>query len=327
MHGVAGVQLALFETGPDIATIRAKILVMERTADKARNTITGYARDWRNFAAWCAEAGREALPSTADTLLLYVAARLDGGWRVSTAERHITAIADRHRSAGVPVPDGKLAWEHLARTRRARKEVPRGRLALTPQQVQKICNRCCRENTPLASRARATVLLGMSTSLRASNLVALDLADVQFVPNKGVAVSVRSSKTDQTGKGKLIGVRYGKMKATCPVRALKDWLKLRGLRPGPLFTTVRRYQRPTLARLQPKVIWRIVKDSVKAIGLDPSPYGSHSLRAGFVTAAHLEHTDVLGIMEVTGHTKVETVRKYLRNADPFAGPNPLGNAL
>ena len=101
-------------------------------------------------------------------------------------------------------------------------------------------------------------------------------------------------------------------------------------RPGPLFTAVRRswtHQHPTLDRLQPKAIWTIVKDSVEAIGLDPSRYGSHSLRAGFVTTAHLEHTDVLGIMEVTGHTKVETVRGYLRNADPFAGPNPLGNAL
>src|SRR5712691_10487361 len=107
MHGVAGVQLALFDTGPDIAKIRARILVMERTADKARNTICGYASDWRNFAAWCAEAGREALPCSADTLLLYIAARLDGGWRLSTAERHITAIADRHRSAGLAAPDGK----------------------------------------------------------------------------------------------------------------------------------------------------------------------------------------------------------------------------
>ena len=64
-------------------------------------------------------------------------------------------------------------------------------------------------------------------------------------------------------------------------------------------------------------IARLVKHYVKAIGLDPSDYSAHSLRAGFVTSAAVHHARLDKIMEVTRHKSPAMVLKYIRDADSF----------
>ena len=58
-------------------------------------------------------------------------------------------------------------------------------------------------------RDRAILSFGMASAMRRSELVALDVADIQVEP-RGVRVTMRRSKTDQTGKGATIGVPAGK---------------------------------------------------------------------------------------------------------------------
>jgi hypothetical protein len=52
---------------------------------------------------------------------------------------------------------------------------------------------------------------------------------------------MRRSKTDQEGRGRLVGVLRGRSAETCAVRAVQAWLDQLG-RPerGPLFLHVRR---------------------------------------------------------------------------------------
>jgi integrase len=225
------------------------------------------------------------------------------------------------------VPDRSEALAVIAGARRQRKEQPVRKAALSAADVRRICVRLCKLGTAGAARDRALLTLGFASALRRSNLVRLDLADVRFVPRKGVVVAVQSSKTDQEGRGRLIGVYAGVREETCPVLALRAWLSVRGDVPGPLFCRVRAGDVATLERLGGEAVNRLVQGWVSMIGLDGRLYGGHSLRAGFVTAAHNEHADTLAIMAVTGHRSVEMVRKYLRNADPFAASNPLARAL
>ena len=310
-----------------MAKIREVSAAFQRRT-RAPQTHAAYDSDWRSFAAWCESTGRLPLPATGETLALYVAARLQpvvGALRATTVQRHVAAIAFRHRSAGLAIPDRAQARAVIDGARRARREEPRQRLALSPAALRKIAGKLLREGTADAARARALLSLGVATGLRRSNLVALDLADVSF-RRKGLVVGVRSSKTDQHGRGCAIGVFRGAREATCPVRCLRAWLAFRGAGPGPLFTRIREHG-PTLERLGPEWVNQTVKAAVASIGLVPAGYGGHSLRAGFVTAAHNSGTDVLGIMEVTGHKSAEMVRRYLRNADPLGGRNPLARAL
>ena len=55
------------------------------------------------------------------------------------------------------------------------------------------------------------------------------------------------------------------------------------------------------------------------VGLDPAEFAGHSLRAGFLTSAAEAGADVLRIMEVSRHKRVETVQGYVRRANLFKG--------
>jgi integrase len=296
-----------------------------KQAQYAKATRIAYKSDWKTFTAWCESVGRPALPAAAETLMLYVAARLEGGAKVSSTERHMAAICHQHVAAKLPPPPRDDARAILSGARRARKEQPERKAALTPADLRRICKRLDRADTPAAARDKAILTLGLSTGLRRSALMALNTTDVAL-QRKGITVWIASGKTDQTGKGQLLGVFRGQFPETCPVTAYKNWLRARGRTPGPLFVQIRKTGEITNTRLDPEHVATLVKHQVELLGRDPTHYGAHSLRAGFVTAAHNHGASMLAIMERTGHKSVDMVNRYLRNADPFAN-NPMAGAL
>jgi len=166
--------------------------------------------------------------------------------------------------------------------------------------------------TRAAVRDRALLTLGFAAALRRSELVGLDVVDVRFVP-KGLLVRIRRGKTDQEGHGRDVGVFRGRRATTCPVRALRAWLFVRGREAGPLFPG----RRPG-SRLTGACVNQVVKRGCVLAGLDPRGYGAHSLRAGFVTAAAEAGMPETLIMQRTGHRSVQTVAKYVRPASAFS---------
>ena len=83
-------------------------------------------------------------------------------------------------------------------------------------------------------RDRAILLLGFAGAFRRSELVALNVEDIEETP-EGMLVMLRRSKTDQEGLGQVVAITYGTREKTCPVRALKAWLALSQICDGPLF--------------------------------------------------------------------------------------------
>ena len=80
--------------------------------------------------------------------------------------------------------------------------------------------------TRTAYRDRALLLLGFAAALRRSELVALDVEDVDFDPAKGVLLTIRRSKTDQERAGAQVAVPYARAgNDLCAVRALLAWLE------------------------------------------------------------------------------------------------------
>ncbi len=63
----------------------------------------------------------------------------------------------------------------------------------------------------------------------------------------------------------------------------------------------------------------IVKQHAETAGLDARELAGHSLRAGFLTSAAEAGADVLRMMEVSRHKRVETVQGYVRRANLFKG--------
>ena len=84
-------------------------------------------------------------------------------------------------------------------------------------------------------RDRALLLLGFAGAFRRSELVALDVADLEETED-GFKIIIRRSKTDQEGHGVTIAIARGV--TTCPVKAVKAWLQAAGISEGPLFRPV-----------------------------------------------------------------------------------------
>ena len=75
-------------------------------------------------------------------------------------------------------------------------------------------------------RNRAILLLGFAGALRRSELVALNVADIEPADG-GLRVNIRRSKTDQEGEGTVIAIAAGI--TDCPAKALMTWLGAAGI--------------------------------------------------------------------------------------------------
>ena len=91
------------------------------------------------------------------------------------------------------------------------------------------------------ARDRALLLLGFAGGLRRSELVGLDLADIDRV-RQGIVLHLRRSKTDQEGHGQKIGIPHGRTRC-CPVAALDAWLAASRITEGAVFRPVDRHGR------------------------------------------------------------------------------------
>jgi integrase len=323
-------QLALFDSGSiDIAKLRTLGEKLQTGPRSAPLTTRGYAADWRMFTAWCERLGRSSLPASADTVWLYVTSMLvERKCKASTATRHVSSILHHHRVANLPIPSRAKVQGLLADVKRDRHERYEGKRALTPRDLARMCA-ACDGATNTGARDRALLVLGFATSMRRSELSALDLSDVTF-ESKGVAILIRKSKTDQAGRGRLIAVWPGAKPETDPVELLRAWIKRRGSWAGPLFSRIEggfRFDELRHERIGGESINKVLKRALKRIGLDPKPYGAHSLRAGAVTAAAELGRSDQEIMALSGHRSADVMRQYVRRARVFDGRNPLAGVL
>ena len=87
-----------------------------------------------------------------------------------------------------------------------------------------------------ALRDRSLLLLGFAGGFRRSELVGLNVEDLSFV-RQGMTITLRLSKTDQEGKGRKIGIPFGRTKH-CPVKATENWLLSAGFSDGPIYHAV-----------------------------------------------------------------------------------------
>ena len=162
-------------------------------------------------------------------------------------------------------------------------------------------------------RDRALLLLGFAGAFRRSELVALDVADLDF-SSAGLAITLRRSKTDQEGPSRRVGIPYGSSAATCPVRSLQAWLETARITGGAVFRSLDSFQRLQPKRLSDKAVTRIVKRRAAAVGLDPSRYAGNSLRARLATSAAAGGASERAITAQTGHRSADMLRRYIERA-------------
>lgn len=322
---IASQQFLLFDFGLDLAAARvAQERFMQK--QKALNTVKMYEERWRFFCDWCHRAGICPLPASEETIRLFVSWSLDiYGSRLATVKIALNAISDKHREIGIS-PVSRATREFLTNCARIIEEEPRGRAALSIDQMRSICTWFDSSGQVADIRDKCIFLLGFACGWRRSEIIALRIRDLTISAD-GVLLFQPRSKTDQLGRGRWVGVHRSADLSMCPVRALEAWLQFRGEGDGPLFYRMHSNRQSIIQKsIRPHQVNNIVKRSLFRIGIDPSAYGAHSLRAGFVTAAARAGRTHLEIMERTGQKTLETVQRYIRPAKAFAS-NPLEDVL
>ncbi|MGY3393457.1 site-specific recombinase XerD [Bradyrhizobium sp. USDA 3311] len=299
--------MASTELVDPMASVRAYL-----EAEKSDNTRRAYASDWADFVAWAERVSCPTLPAAPIDVARYLAQLADGGKKTSTIQRRTSAIASAHKAAGLEPPtnfEGVKAVMRGIRRRvgkRKRKAAP-ATAELLVRAIEAI------PATKRGLRDRALVLIGFAGAFRRSELVAIDISDLER-HKKGLLVHIRRSKTDQEGEGADLPIPNGKMRV---VDALDTWLAAAGITEGPIFRSVDRHGNIGAGALTDRQVARIVKEVCCRVGIDPETVAGHSLRAGFITSALEAKVDPLKVMQQSRHVKVDTLKEYDRRENDF----------
>jgi len=301
------------------------------TRARGPGTLRAYRSAWHGYEAWCRSLGREPLDGDPDTVAMYVTKRADHGLAVSSIRVALAAIRTAHLLAGIALdlrqPRFAMVLEGVVRSRGTRPQ--RQAAPAVPDVLRRMLGASPSPGTPLGVRNRAMLLMGFGAALRRSELVALQLGDVEAVPGRGLRLLVRRSKTDPHGRGQEVAIWANPAEPLlCPAAALDAWLRLRAtaldLAPAlsaaergerPLFCALTKSGRLTGEALSDKAVARLVKQAAGAAGLDSALFSGHSLRAGLATAAGDAGAGLADLMRQTRHTSTEVALGYLRPAD------------
>ena len=289
-----------------------------RARSKAANTVRAYGSDWRQFEQWCWERNLEPLPAMPEAVATYLASLAQAGRADSTIGRHLAAIAWHHRQAGQVAPQHRdprdVIADTLAGIRREQRARPtRKKSAILAADLARMIG-AAEGQSPRAIRDRAVMALGLAAALRRSELVSLQLADLELV-REGLKLTIRHSKTDQEGEGQVIAVPSGKVLK--PGARLNEWLGVRGGEAGPLFYRTDAQGIITKEQMSDRSVARLIQRYADKVGLDPAAVGAHSLRSGFLTEAAKAGASLPKMQEVSRQKKVEVLLGYVRDGALF----------
>jgi integrase len=302
---------------PALRTDTEAILARARelaSRSKAMETLRSYRTSWEQWCGFCELMGYEPLGGDAMAVGMFLA-HLSLTKSLATARTRLAAVATAHRIAGVALDTrARPIASVLEGFKREQGVKPLKQATPLLADVLKRVLGIYAKDTPANLRDKALVLTGFASALRRSEIVALDVADIESVP-QGVVLHLRRSKTDQHGKGELIAIHRGTNSEFCAVTALERWIELRSRKPGPLFTRLHKGGRVSVERLRPQAVALVVKRAALASGLNPNSFSGHSLRAGLASSAALAGADLKDIMAQTRHRSHDIALRYIRSAE------------
>jgi integrase len=141
--------------------------------------------------------------------------------------------------------------------------------------------------------------LAIDSKLRSCDLVALRVSDVASGSQVRERTTIVQKKTGRP-------VQFEMTEQTR--EAVLGWIRLRELNQGDYLFPSRVHACPHLTTRQ---YARILKQWVASIGLDPSKYGTHSLRRTKAAQIYRKTGNLRAVQLLLGHTKLESTVRYL----------------
>ncbi len=149
------------------------------------------------------------------------------------------------------------------------------------------------------TRDLAMFNLAIDSKLRGCDVVSLKVEDV--APH-GLAIDRATVRQKKTGHP----VRFELTEQTR--EAVDDYIKAAGKRPGEFLFASRRNRDRCMTTRQ---YARLVSEWIASIGLNPSFFGTHSLRRTKATLIYRRTGNLRAVQLLLGHTKIESTVRYL----------------
>src|ERR1700730_7277682 len=165
------------------------------------NTLRAQKADGAIFQVFCEGRGESSLPADPKTIGAFIEHEVNSGKKPATVRRYIATIGRAHIGAGLLNPCSgeavRLALKKMGRETSARQAQAR---ALGWKEIKEFI-RSAGEGIR-ADRERAMLCVAYETLARRSELVALEVRDIEFWPNGTGQALIRRGKTDAEGQGR-----------------------------------------------------------------------------------------------------------------------------
>lgn len=273
------------------------------------NSQKAYLSDLAHYVDWFTQKQYPSLPAIPQALAEYVT-DLAESKGFFTIQRRLASIAKYHRINEYDSPTTheqfKVFMKGVKKKMSVRqKEAPDFTIEEFRRAIQGL------PPTPTGIRDRLILLLGFTGAFRRSELVALNIEDLNLKPG-GILIQINGSKTNQTGEEEEKYVAKARQAAYCPLATVQDWLAIIDRTQGPLFVRIRKGERLTLERLSDDYVNLLTKRMFTKEGKN---YTAHSLRASFVTILKDAGVDNRKIQNQTKHRTTAMLDRYDRRRD------------
>ncbi len=175
---------------------------------------------------------------------------------------------------------------------------------LTEEELDALLATCDKGNPARAARDRAIISIFRQVGTRLAEVSKLMLADYapDFAPGTGRLICHGKGNKDRT-----LYIKNGTLKA------LNEWIKIRGTEPGPLFWPILKADIAFNRRVGPTSIWHMLGIRGKNAGL--AHFTPHDLRRSFASRLLDEGVDISTIADLMGHTDPSVTKGYDRRGE------------
>ena len=277
-------------------------------SSKSLNTLRAYKADIKSFEKFCLSVNLKSLPAEPKTVSLFIT-ELSKNNKLSTIKRKLASIKVTHKIAGHYIDlKNPMINENFNSIKKQIGSFQKSKKPILLNELKSIIFEIENEKkNKNILRDKALLLVGFSGAFRRSELVSIEMQDLEFV-KEGVKIFVKKSKTDQTGEGMIKALPYFNNGNICPVLSLKKWVE---------FLKNTKNSEKKIFNMSDKNVALIVKKYIKLAGFDPEKYAGHSLRSGFATTTAESGAEERYIMAMTGHKSSQMVRRYIQESNLF----------
>lgn len=276
---------------------------LETDKGYAQNTIAAYQNDLNQFYQYLqTEKKQPRIERWSDIkksiITDYVAdLKNSGDYASSTVARKVAAVKSFFHYL---VAEGKIKEDptYALDSPKVKKRLPK---AITPGEIDRLLRAPAAESGPKAQRDMALLEMLYASGMRVTELVSLDLADVDLDSESGATVRVKGKKANAKERvipispsaAEVVGyyIRNGRQQLAIDPNAEALFLNNRG------------------QRLTRQGLWLIIKHYVEAVGISEE-VTPHTLRHSFAAHKLSQGKSLQDIQKLLGHANISTTQVY-----------------